>query len=186
MISEKISVPVGWALPSLHIFQKSNISPIYNKICQLQSHQQVFWVGIGCQRGTSRQLMETAIQQVFRENHLDENAIAGIATIDTKASEVGLREFCHLRNLPLKTFPAEILRTVWVPNPAKLIDQEVGTPSVAEAAAIFAAGGEKLEKQQSLNSSLTNLTVRLLVPKQIFRLQGEGSVTVAVAQEMKG
>ena len=160
---------------------------VYEKTWQLQSHPQVFWVGFGCQRGTSRQLMETAIQQVFRENHLDENAIAGIATIDTKASEVGLREFCHLRNLPLKTFRAEILRTVWVPNPAKLIDQEVGTPSVAEAAAIFAgSGGEKLEKQQSLNSSLTNLTVRLLVPKQIFRLQGEGSVTVAVAQGIKG
>lgn len=149
---------------------------------QLKLHSQVFWVGIGCQRGTTLQLIESSIQQVFRENQLDENAIAGIATIDNKAAEVGLGEFCRLRNLILQTFPAEILRTVSVPNPDKLIDLQVGTPSVAEAAAILAADGEKLLQYQSLTSSLMDLGVRLLVPKQIFRLQGAGSLTVAVAQ----
>lgn len=157
---------------------------ISEKDSQLQSHLKVFWVGIGCQRGTSYQLMDRAIEQVFRENQLDENAIAGLATIDTKASEVGLRQLCRLRNLTLKTFCAEILRTVSVPNPAKLVDKEMGTPSVAEAAAIFAAGEEKLLQHQSLTSSWTDLEVRLLVAKQIFRLQGEGSLTIAVAQKV--
>ncbi|MEH2049857.1 cobalamin biosynthesis protein [Nostoc sp.] len=146
--------------------------------------QQVLWIGIGCKRGTSWQLIDWAIGQVFRENQLFTGAIAGIATIDTKASEVGLVELCHLRNLPLKTFSAEILRSVCVPNPATITDYKVGTPSVAEAAAILAAS-----QLTSLTiftfTSMEELRVRFLVPKQIFQQQGQpGAVTLAVAQAL--
>ena len=135
------------------------------------------WVGIGCQKGSSQQLIATAIQKVFQENRLNENAIAGLATIDTKASEQGLIELCRLRSFSLKIFSADILSTVCVPNPAKIAETTVGTPSVAEAAAILAASHipPSLTKNQELE-------IRLLVPKRIFRLQGEpGAVTIAVA-----
>lgn len=149
---------------------------------EIDQVQQVLWVGIGCKRGTSCQLIDKAIEQVFRENQLFQSAIAGIATIDTKASEVGLVEFCNLRNLPLKTFSAQILRSVCVPNPATITDHKVGTPSVAEAAAILAASQLK-----SLTvfpfTRIEELRVRFLVPKRIFQLQGQtGAVTLAVAQ----
>ncbi|WP_313933723.1 MULTISPECIES: cobalamin biosynthesis protein [unclassified Calothrix] len=155
------------------------------------------WVGIGCQRGTSTQLLEKAIAQVFRENQLNQNAIAGIATIDNKAKEPALLEFCQLHNLAFKTFPAEVLRLVCVPNPAKLIEQTVGTPSVAEAAAMLAAADinwltQIIDEILPLNPNASHLTptltpvrVRCLVPKQIFRLPDEpGAVTIAVAQEL--
>ncbi|MBE9202015.1 MULTISPECIES: cobalamin biosynthesis protein [unclassified Nodularia (in: cyanobacteria)] len=139
--------------------------------------QQNLWVGIGFKKGSSWQLIGTAIQQVFQENQLNENAIAGLATIDNKASEVGLIELCRLRNFSLKIFTADILSTVSVPNPGKIAEKTVGTPSVAEAAAILAAS--------HITSSLTKnqeREIRLLVPKRIFRLQGEpGAVTIAVA-----
>ncbi|RUR86850.1 precorrin-3B C(17)-methyltransferase [Chlorogloeopsis fritschii PCC 6912] len=132
-------------------------------------HPRVLWVGIGCERGSSRHLIETAIGQVFREHQLAEDAIAGIATIDIKADEVGLVELCQERHWPLKTFAADVLRTVSVPNPSQVVEKEVGTPSVAEAAALCAAD-----------------EVRLFVPKQIFRLQRElGAVTIAVAEAEK-
>jgi cobalt-precorrin 5A hydrolase len=137
--------------------------------------QQVLWIGIGCKRGTSWQLIDQAIEQVFRENQLCQSAIAGIATIDIKASEVGLVELCNLNNLPLKTFSAQMLRSVCVPNPATITNHKVDTPSVAEAAAILAAA--------SALSNTETLGVRLLVPKQIFQLQGQSeAVTLAVAQ----
>lgn len=143
--------------------------------------QQVLWVGIGCKRGTSWQLIDRAIEQVFQENQLFPSAIAGIATIDTKASEVGLLELCRLRNLPLKTFSAQILRSVCVPNPATITDHKVGTPSVAEAAAILAAS--QLTSLTFPFTSIEELRVRFLIPKQIFQLQGQpGAVTIAVAQ----
>ncbi len=138
---------------------------------QVQWHPRVLWVGIGCERGTSRQLIETAMQQVCREHQLAEGAIAGIATIDLKADEVGLVELCRDRNLPLRTFPADFLRSIAVPNPSAVVEAEVGTPSVAEAAALCASSKE---------SKIQN---PLLVPKQIFRSQGQpGAVTIAIAQ----
>ncbi|MEH2315262.1 MAG: cobalamin biosynthesis protein [Nostoc sp.] len=146
--------------------------------------QQIFWVGIGCKRGTSWQLIDRAIEQVFQENQLFQSAIAGIATIDTKASEVGLLQLCRLRNLPLKTFSAQILRSVCVPNPTTITDHKVGTPSVAEAAAILAA--TQLTSLTVFSfTSIEELRVRFLVPKRIFQLQGQpGAVTLAVAQAL--
>ncbi len=185
-----------------------------DRMPQLQRQSQHFWVGFGCQKGVSKKLIETAIEHVFRENQLNQSAlangfggaIAGLATINNKASEVGLGEFCQLRNFSLKTYPAEILRLVCVPNPAEKTAKTMGTPSVAEAAAMLAAANidwqstiatqieeneERFSTYQSLqlNAHSLNLTpylidigVRCLVPKQIFRLHGEpGAVTIAVA-----
>ncbi len=96
------------------------------------------WIGIGCQRGTSRESIETAIQQVCHSYDLAESAIAGIATIDTKANETGIIELCLHRNWALKTFPANTLNSVEVPNPSHIVGQKVATYSVAEAAALCA------------------------------------------------
>ncbi|MGL5193665.1 MAG: precorrin-3B C(17)-methyltransferase [Chroococcales cyanobacterium] len=141
---------------------------------KVQWHPRVLWVGIGCERGTSRRVVETAIAQVCQSHHFAQAAIAGIATIDIKGDEVGLLELCEARHWPLKTFPSEVLKSVTVPTPSTVVEQEVGTPSVAEAAAIVAAQGWNSPGETS-NS--------LLVSKQIFRLEGEpGAVTVAIAQ----
>ena len=141
----------------------------------IQWHSQVLWVGIGCKRGTSKQLIETAIQQVCRENQLAEGAIAGIATIDLKADEIGLVKLCRDRNWPLRTFSADVLRFASVPNSSAIVEVGVGTPSVAEASALCAASvGE-------ITSSIHKSPLR--VSKQIFRLEGQpGLVTVAIAQ----
>ena len=168
---------------------KRNLSP-GSQLPQVQWHPRVLWVGIGCERGTSRQVIETAICEVMRLNQLAEGAIAGIATIDLKADEVGLVELCRHLNLPLRTFPAEMLRSVQVPTPSTVVEKEVGTPSVAEAAAILAPRGfecgcaDEIKAPQGFERGCTDeIAVRLIVPKRIFRLEGQpGAVTVAIAQ----
>ena len=133
--------------------------------------KKLLWVGIGCQKGVSQNLINTAIKQVFQEYQLIYSEIAGIATIDKKALEIGLIEFCNLEKLPLKTFSSELLNNVFVPNPNHSITKFVETSSVAEASAMLAV------------SKITSAKIILLVPKQIFRLSGEiGAVTVAVAK----
>lgn len=140
---------------------------------KVQWHPRVLWVGIGCERGTSKALIEQAIREVFTAHHLAEGAIAGIATIDLKADEVGLVDLCRDRELPLKCFSAKALRAVNVPTPSDVVEAEVGTPSVAEAAALLAA------------DSVTD-EAALRIPKQIIRQAGEpGAVTIAVAQAMQ-
>lgn len=143
-----------------------------NKINVQRRFSKNLWVGFGCQSGVSHHLIAAAIEQIFPGNQLDKKVITGIATIDTKASEPGLVEFCSLCKLPIKTFSAEMLANVTVPHPSEMIAAKVGTASVAEAAAMLAASAS--EKHL--------LGVKLLVPKQIFRLPGEpGVVTIAIA-----
>jgi cobalt-precorrin 5A hydrolase / precorrin-3B C17-methyltransferase len=138
----------------------------------VQCHPCVLWVGIGCKKGTSKTLIEMAIEQICQRYHLATEAIAGIATIDLKASEPGILEICRQWNLPLKIFSAETLSQVKVPKPSQIVNEEVGTNSVAEAAAILAS----LDR----SSPITN---PLLVSKQIFKQENEaGVVTIAIAQ----
>ena len=146
------------------------ISPTKRKIApkndfpKVQWHPRVLWIGIGCERNTSRELIEQAIDETCKTYHFASDAIAGIASINLKADEKGIVEVCQRRNLIFKTFTAEQLNEVEVPTPSEIVEQEVGTPSVAEAAAILAGQN-------------------LLVSKQIFKSNdGSGAVTVAIAQ----
>lgn len=208
------------SLPEKHslYWEGENISPIKGRIWisftqrrfapesvlpKVQWHPRVLWVGIGCKAGTSRELIETAIQNVCRAYHLAESAIAGIATIDAKSGEIGLLELCRSRNWLLKTFAADVLSSVEVPNPSDVAAKSVGTPSVAEAAALCAialASSTIIKNRQNACSThsesycgagILPAHKRLLVPKQIVRtknppplqggVRGGSAVTVAVA-----
>ena len=128
-------------------------------------------MGIGCRRGTPKNVIEQAIQVVFEAHALTETAIAGIATIDTKADEAGLVDFCRDRRLSLRFFSATMLRSVTIPTPSGAIESAVGTPSVAEAAALLAC-------------SFLHPTCQLLVPKSIHIQEETGLVTIAVARSL--
>ncbi|MFZ4676107.1 MAG: precorrin-3B C(17)-methyltransferase [Nodosilinea sp.] len=147
------------------------ISPIQRQFApesefpKAQWHPRVLWVGVGCERGTPQGVIEAAIDQVCQANHLAVGAIAGLASLDLKADEVGLVALCAERQWPLRCFTAEDLKAIPVPNPSPVVAAAVQTPSVAEAAAILAAQGE------------------LRVAKQVVRIEGQpGAVTVAIAQ----
>ncbi|HSF73880.1 MAG TPA: cobalamin biosynthesis protein [Microcoleus sp.] len=183
-------------------FTQRRFSP-ESTLPKVQLHPRVLWIGIGCERGTGRELIETAIKQVCRAYHLAESAIAGIATIDTKAGEVGLLELCQERNWPLQTFAADILSSVEVPNPSNIVVKQVGTRSVAEAAALCAIAlisctilnnrqyACEAKSESACGVDILPARERLLVPKQIFRsknpplsqggVRAGSAVTVAVA-----
>lgn len=97
----------------------------------------MLWIGIGCRRGTSKATIADAISLVLKQHQLSEGEIIGIATVDRKFDEAGLLEYCQDYNFSLSFFSVEQLRAIPVPNPS--IDR-IGTQSVAEAAALCAAG----------------------------------------------
>jgi cobalt-precorrin 5A hydrolase/precorrin-3B C17-methyltransferase len=138
-------------------FTQRRFSPD-SSLPKVQWHPRVLWLGIGCIRGTEQEVIAEAIISVFERYHLALDSIAGIATIDIKADEPGLIAYCQEKGFPLKTFTAEELRDINVPNPSPIVNEEVGTPSVAEAAAL-------------------KMGATLLVSKQIEA----ASVTVAVS-----
>jgi cobalt-precorrin 5A hydrolase/precorrin-3B C17-methyltransferase len=162
------------------------ISPVQRRFSdaadmpKVQWHPRVLWVGLGCERGSDRALLDWAIGQLCQTHHLAPGAIAGVASLDLKADEIGLLALCDQQPWPLRLFTAAQLRTITVPNPSDTVAQAVGTPSVAEAAAIAAA--HQAPSPISTPPAAPDPD-RLRVPKQVYRHPDyAGAVTLAVAQ----
>jgi len=128
-------------------------------------HPPVLWIGIGCERNTSKELIENSLNNLLDSRNLSKYSIAGLATVDIKKDEKGILELAEEKNLPIKFFSKEDLSTIIVPNPSSVVEKEIGTPSVAEASCILAAGEES----------------KLLEEKRIFKNKS-GAVTIAVAE----
>jgi cobalt-precorrin 5A hydrolase len=70
--------------------------------------------------------------------------IACLVTIGQRFAEPGLRAVAAEFQVPLRSYSAAELANVAVPNPGSRVQAAVGTASVAEAAALLAAGGGPL------------------------------------------
>lgn len=92
--------------------------------------------GIGSAAGVSAEEVSALLDAALREAGLDRRSVTVVATIDLKAHEAGIVAV----GLPMQIFAASVLAQVVVPNPSAVVEAEVGTPSVAEAAALLAAG----------------------------------------------
>jgi cobalt-precorrin 5A hydrolase/precorrin-3B C17-methyltransferase len=102
-------------------------------------HPPCLWLGIGCERNTSLAVLERLIETVLHQSGLAADAVAGLASIDRKGDEPALLALAAERGWPLKLFSADQLAAVAVPNPSEAVAREMGTASVAEAAAWLAA-----------------------------------------------
>ncbi len=141
----------------------------YSDFPRVQWHPRVLWVGIGCERGTEGEVISQALHRVLAQAHLAAEAIAGIATLDRKADEPALLALAETKGWPIKIYTSDQLQEVSVPNPSAVVAATVGTPSVAEAAALLAAE-----------------VGQLLVTKQVYRFPPlSGAVTVAIAQSIR-
>ncbi|MCW2672731.1 MAG: putative Threonine-phosphate decarboxylase [Frankiales bacterium] len=92
----------------------------------------MFVIGIGARAGVTVDELEELVVGTLGDKVDD---VIGVATLDTKANETGLRMLCVRRGWNLHAHTAEELAAVDVPTPSKKAKQAVGTPSVAEAAA---------------------------------------------------
>src|SRR5207244_11786542 len=92
---------------------------------------------------------------------LARDSVAAIATIDRRVDHPALRALARALGRSVQGYASSALAGVAVPSPSPAVEDAVGTPSVAEAAALLAAGSGS----------------RLLVPKR-----RSASATVAVAR----
>ena len=131
-------------------------------------HPPTLWIGVGCERNTSKSLIHRAISQSINEAGFVIEAIAGLATADRKADEPALLALCHDYDWPLHTYKAAQLTVIPVPTPSQAVYEEMGTASVAEAAALLTAGDSGTLRQT----------------KRIHRANEseQGAVTIAIAE----
>lgn len=117
-------------------------------------------LGLGARSGVPEDELAVALDAALRQAGLDSAGIAALATLDRRAAEAGIQAVARRHRWPIVAFAAAQLTAVPVPHPSTTVAEAAGTASVAEAAALLAAGPGAV----------------LLLPKTVF-----DRVTVAVA-----
>jgi cobalt-precorrin 5A hydrolase / precorrin-3B C17-methyltransferase len=95
-------------------------------------------VGVGSARGVAAGEVAALVAEVL--GRYASESVRCLATADLKAGEEGILAVAREHGWEVVTHPAEALAAVAVPNPSEVVRAEVGTPSVAEAAALLTAG----------------------------------------------
>jgi cobalt-precorrin 5A hydrolase/precorrin-3B C17-methyltransferase len=106
-------------------------------------------VGVGASKGAPVNEVLGLISDALRAAGLSAGNIAELATVDAKADEPGIIQAAQRLGVPLVTHSAEELAAVEVPNPSDAPLAAVGTPSVAEAAALLGGGELLVPKRKS-------------------------------------
>lgn len=122
-------------------------------------------LGIGCDRGTPAATVAQCIAEALDACGATPTDVRAVASIDLKADEAGLIEAARARGWTVHFYPAAVLATVPVPNPSETVRKYTGTPSVAEAAALLAAGADMsqllIEKHKRRGPDGRNATVSI-------------------------
>lgn len=116
-------------------------------------HPKTLVAGVGCERGVAPAEVIGLIEQALASADLAPQSLAAIATVEIKADEHALHAAAAHFGVPLRLFTvAELNQERYrVRNPSAVVEAEVGTPSVAEAAALKAGllAVEKLKSERA-------------------------------------
>ncbi|MFJ4627963.1 precorrin-3B C(17)-methyltransferase [Streptomyces sp. NPDC088847] len=106
-------------------------------------------VGVGASKGAPVDEVLGLVESAVRDAGLSLASLARLATVDAKSEETGIVEAARRLGVPLVTYSADELAAVEVPNPSDAPLAAVGTPSVAEAAALVGGGELLVPKRKS-------------------------------------
>jgi cobalt-precorrin 5A hydrolase/precorrin-3B C17-methyltransferase len=104
-------------------------------------------VGTGASRGVPAAEIGQLIDSTLAELEVSPLSVRHLATAEVKADEDGLQAAAAQRGWRVVTHPAE--RLAAVPNPSEVVRWAVGTPSVAEAAALIHPGATLLAAKRA-------------------------------------
>jgi len=128
-------------------------------------------LGVGASRGVSASELLGLIDRTLTGAGLSAGSVTGLATVDAKAGEPGITEAAALRGWPVTAYPAELLARVEVPNPSAAPLAAVGTPSVAEAAALTSGDDLVVAKRKS---AMATVAVARIQPRGRLAIIGLG------------
>lgn len=106
--------------------------------------QDMIVAGIGCRKGTTAQEIDAAIDAALTQAGQPREALGLIATSDGKGSETGIIEAAAGRGLRLVLVKPAALEAAGprTQSASPRVKELFGVPSVAEAAALAAAGSQ--------------------------------------------
>ena len=104
--------------------------------------------GVGCSLGCPSDELRALIA-----TSLPVGELVALATIDRRIDEPCVIEAAAALAVPLITYTAEELARVTVPSPSDVVEHHVGTPSVAEAAALLSGTRLIVNKRRSAHAT---------------------------------
>ncbi|MEU1838069.1 precorrin-3B C(17)-methyltransferase [Micromonospora chersina] len=127
--------------------------------------------GIGSSRGVPAAEVTGLLRRALADAGLSPASLRCLASVDLKADEAGIRATADAYGVPLQTWPAAELAGVDVPHPSEVVRAAVGTPSVAEAAALRGGGTLLVPKTAS---AMATVAVARQAPRGRLALVGLG------------
>jgi cobalt-precorrin 5A hydrolase/precorrin-3B C17-methyltransferase len=121
-------------------------------------------VGVGASAGADPEGLRELVHQALADGGLDRRCIELVVSIDAKAEEPAVLALAEHLAVPLRVFPADVLAGVDVPNPSAVVDAAVGTPSVAEAAALLTAGPAAILVVPKRRSADATVAIARMIP----------------------
>ena len=99
----------------------------------------MIFIGLGFRKAVTIKSFENLIHQVYHLTELP-GPIKALATLDTKALDPALQEFAAAKKITLISVSLENLKRQITPTQSPAAQAAYGLGSIAEAAALFAAG----------------------------------------------
>ncbi|MEW1724427.1 cobalamin biosynthesis protein [Streptomyces sp. NPDC093109] len=106
-------------------------------------------VGVGASSGASTADVLALIAATLRDAGLPPESVVELATVATAAGRPAIVAAAARLGVPVRGYPAGLLTRIAVPNPSAAPARAVGTPSVAEAAALACGGTLLVPKRKS-------------------------------------
>lgn len=134
--------PAGAPAVGYRVLVTDRIVPVDGRTAVLRPPSLV--AGVGASRGVPAAEVRALLYRVLATAGLSAASLRCLASADIKADEDGIRSTAAALRIPLTTWSAAELAAVAVPNPSEVVRAAVGTPSVAEAAALRGGDAELL------------------------------------------
>ena len=150
---------------------------------ELKDRPEVLWLvprtvylGVGLKAGKSQEAVARAAYACLEKSGIEAASLAGIASIDIKNREEGLRGFADRMHLPLSFYTAEELNCVKGDfTKATFVKQITGTDNVCERSAMLAAGASAGKNGSVLllepKTALDGVTAALAMKKGTIRFE---------------
>jgi len=127
--------------------------------------------GVGASTGVTAEEVLDLVEEALATAGLSPASVTAIATVEAKAEEAGIADAARRRGWRLIFHAAAKLASTPVPSPSEAVRAAVGTPSVAEAAALASADSLVVRKRKSAKATAA---IARIAPRGRLALVGLG------------